>query len=308
MRWPIAVLLVLTLSACGTAGSSGPGGTTPGGTGSSASASATAGETGTAGPTASTTSGHQQSPGTGVSALQDAVQSALQAQARAQVEGADVSWPQCPPGTGIPQKQGKGAPMPLPSARFVVLGLTNGPGFYPNPCLADQAAWARSHHLQVGVYSVVSTPQPGDPGQSPFDSGYQQALFNLRTMRSAGIESPGVWVDVENVPGFDWPALPAANADVVKGAVQAYQDHGMKVGVYSTRSLWQHVVGDLRLGLPEWRAAGQTSLEEAVRRCGAATSFQGGSAVLTQWVDGERDRDVTCPGSAGALSLWFHQY
>lgn len=198
--------------------------------------------------------------------------------------------------------------MPLTSARFVVLGLTNGPGFYANPCLATQVAWAKSHHLQVGVYSVVSTPQPGQPGRSPFDSGYQQALFNLRTMQAVGLESPGVWVDVENVPAFDWPADTAANADVVKGAVQGYRDHGMQVGVYSTPSLWRRVVGDLRLSLPEWRAAGETSSAEALRRCGTATSIQGGGGLLAQWVDAGRDRDVTCPGSAGALPLWFHQY
>lgn len=295
----LAILgLVLVLSGCGAARSGGLGTSSPSGSGYST--------TGSASPQSA--SGDVQSPGAGVSQLQGAVQSALQQQAQQQAEGADVSWPQCPPGTGIPQKQGKGAPMPLPSAAFVVIGLTNGPGFHPNPCLGDQAAWAKSHHLQVGVYSVVSTPQPGDPGRTPFDSGYQQALFNLRTMKTAGLESPGVWVDVENVPDFDWPADTAANAQVVRGAVQAYRDHGLKVGVYSTRSLWQHVVGGLRLGLPEWRAAGQTSSAEALRRCDAATSFEGGAALLTQWVDAGRDRDLTCPGSAGALSLWFHQY
>lgn len=298
----LAILgLVLVLSACGVSTTGGLDTPSPSGSGYSTSLGTTS--TGVASPSSA-----PESPGAGVSALQDAVQSALAAQAKAQVEGADVSWPQCPPGTGIPQKQGQGAPMPLPTARFVVLGLTNGPGFYPNPCLADQVAWAKSHHLQVGVYSVVSTPQPDQPGRSPFDSGYQQALYNLRTMQGAGLEARGIWVDVENVPGFDWPADPAANAEVVQGAVKAYQDKGLRVGFYSTPSLWRHVVGGLTLGLPEWRAAGQTSSEEAVRRCGTATSFQGGSAVLTQWVEAGRDRDLTCPGSTGALSLWFHQY
>ena len=57
------------------------------------------------------------------------------------VLGADISWPQCPRGMGIPQKQGQGSPMPLDAARYVILGLTNGPGFYANPCLASQVAW-----------------------------------------------------------------------------------------------------------------------------------------------------------------------
>jgi hypothetical protein len=67
-------------------------------------------------------------------------------------------------------------------------------------------------------------------------------------------------------------------------------------------------VGDLRLGLPEWRPAGSRGRAEALRRCDGAWMFQGGAAVLGQWVEGDRDRDVTCPGQSAYLSLWFHQY
>lgn len=242
--------------------------------------------------------------------------------AQGPVEGADAGWPQCPAGMGIPQKRSHGAPMPLESARFVVLGLTNGPGFYPNPCLADQVAWAKQRHLMVGAYSVISYPEKRHfdefGGQGPFEPrstlgrlaniGYQQALFNIRTLQSAGLDVPAVWLDVEPVTGFDWPADTEANAAVVHGAAKAYADQGLAVGVYSTIALWQRVVGDLRLGLPEWRAAGQTSRAEALRRCGAERMFQGGAAVLTQWVEGARDHDVTCPGGSTYLSLWFHQY
>jgi hypothetical protein len=238
------------------------------------------------------------------------------------VEGGDVSWPQCPKGMGIPQKRSEGAPMPLPSARFVVLGLTNGPGFYPNPCLADQVAWVKRRHLLAGAYSVVSFPERrhlaelGDQG--PFEPrsalgrlaniGYQQALFNVRTMQAAGLEVPAVWLDVEPVSHFEWTPDPEKNAAVVRGAAKAYADQGLTVGVYSTVSLWERVVGDLRLALPEWRAAGETSRAEALRRCRPDRMFQGGTAVLTQWVEAGRDRDVTCPGGSTYLSLWFHQY
>jgi hypothetical protein len=241
---------------------------------------------------------------------------------RGPVEGADVSWPQCPRGMGIPQKRSQGAPMPLGSARFVVLGLTNGPGFYPNPCLADQVTWAKRRHLLAGAYSVISYPEKrhfaefGDQG--PFEGrstlgrlaniGYQEALFNLRTMQAADLQVPAVWLDVEPVTHFEWTADPEKNAAVVRGAAKAYADQGLTVGVYSTVSLWQRVVGDLRLGLPEWRAAGETSRAEALRRCRPDRMFQGGTAVLTQWVEAGRDRDVTCPGGSTYLSLWFHQY
>ncbi|MCW2756586.1 MAG: hypothetical protein JWO46_332 [Nocardioidaceae bacterium] len=239
-----------------------------------------------------------------------------------QIEGADISWPQCPPGTGIPEKQGKGLPMPLDSAKFVVLGLTNGPGFTPNPCLADQVAFVKQRKLLAAAYSVVSYPSAAAlrqyGGIGPYDAGtpvgrlsnagYQQAVFNVATMRRVGLGSPVVWIDVEPVPLFDWPSDKAANAAVVQGAARGYQDAGLAIGAYSTTSLWERVVGDLRLGIPEWRAAGNTSREEALRRCGPERRFQGGLPVLTQWVDGSRDRNVTCPGTSVHMEVWFHQY
>ncbi|MCW2761896.1 MAG: hypothetical protein JWR85_2097 [Marmoricola sp.] len=236
--------------------------------------------------------------------------------------GADISWPQCPKGMGIPQKRSQGSPMPIDAARYVIIGLTNGPGFYPNPCLASQTAWAKSRKLMVAAYSVISTPRPGDletyGNEGPFDSasrlgalsnvGYQQAKFNLATMARAGLQTPIVWLDVEPVPEFDWPADPASNAAVVRGAARGYTDSGFGIGAYSTQALWAHVVGELRLGIPEWRAAGQTSRAEALRRCGVERMFQGGQAVLGQWVEDGRDQNVTCPGTSAQMGRWFHQY
>ena len=59
------------------------------------------------------------------------------------VTGADVSWPNCPVGLGIPERRTLGLPLPRADARFVVVGLTNGPAFTPNPCLAAQVAGQR---------------------------------------------------------------------------------------------------------------------------------------------------------------------
>ncbi len=241
---------------------------------------------------------------------------------RGPVLGGDISWPQCPKGMGIPQKQGQGSPMPVDEARFVVLGLTNGPGFYPNPCLASQVAWVKSRKLMAAAYSVISTPQQGDLAtygkKGPYDGGtklgalsnvgYQQAKFNLATMQRAGLQSPIVWLDVEPVPEFDWGTDTAANAAVVSGAARGYTDSGYTIGAYSTQALWQHVVGGLRLNVPEWRAAGQTSRAEALRRCGPERMFQGGRGVLGQWVEAGRDMNVTCPGTNAQLPRFFHQY
>jgi hypothetical protein len=235
------------------------------------------------------------------------------------VLGADASWPQCPKGMGIPQKQSKGAPMPTNAAEFVVLGLTNGPSFTPNPCLADQLQWARDRDLMVGAYAVVSWPSAAQlktvGGKGPYDgatrlgalrnAGYQAALFTIGTMRDAGLRTPAVWIDVEPVPDFEWSADLEANAAVVEGTARAYRDAGLRIGYYSVKSLWKRVVGDLRVNAPEWRAAGQTSLTAALDRCGEDWSFGGGHAVMAQWVEDERDRNVTCPGHGGRLGEWF---
>ncbi len=235
------------------------------------------------------------------------------------VLGADVSWPQCPVGMGIPERRTLGLPPPLPSARYVVIGLTNGPAFTDNPCLADQVASARGTGRATAAYAVTSYPDSatlaatGDEG--PYDgdttggalgnSGYAQARFGVGEIKRAGLVTPVVWVDVEPVADFEWSTDLAANAAVVRGVVLGYQDAGYEVGVYSTPYLWETIVGDLELGLPEWRAAGQTSRAEALARCGPEWSIQGGEPVLGQWVEAGRDLNVTCPGVSADLSRWF---
>lgn len=236
--------------------------------------------------------------------------------------GADLSWPQCPKGMGIPEKRTQGQPLPTDAAEFWIIGLTNSPSFTVNPCLADQVALARDRGLLVAAYAIVSFPDDrtvrelGDDG--PFDGGmrlgrlrnvgYQAALFNLASMAEAGLPSPIVWVDVEPVPSFPWSSDPVANAAVVEGTLRGYRDGGVRTGFYSLPSLWQQVVGDARFGGPEWRAAGQTSMEEALRRCRDDWSFQGGPGVIGQWVEDNRDRNVTCPGEIRDPSRWFHQF
>lgn len=238
------------------------------------------------------------------------------------VLGADISWPQCPKGMGIPEKRSLGLPMPVEEAEFVVIGLTNGPGFTPNPCLADQVAWVQERELMASAYAVASYPDAATlekyAWDGPYDGsrlvgrlrnvGYQQARFNIDSLVDSGLQTPIVWIDVEPVPLFEWSSDPVANAAVVEGAARAYTEAGYTIGVYSTPYLWEGVVGRFRLGVPEWRAAGQTSREEALSRCGDDWSIQGGRAVLGQWVADSRDHNITCPDIALDLGRWFHRY
>ncbi|GAB6985962.1 hypothetical protein [Nocardioides pyridinolyticus] len=93
-----------------------------------------------------------------------------------------------------------------------------------------------------------------------------------------------------------------------RGGGARLADAGYEVGIYSTPALWAGVVADLALGLPEWRAAGETSRAEARERCGDDWSIQGGRAVLGQWLEDQRDHNITCPGVSARLGRWFQQY
>ncbi|MGA8258356.1 MAG: hypothetical protein WB767_17440 [Nocardioides sp.] len=237
------------------------------------------------------------------------------------VLGADISWPQCPKGLGIPEKPTQGSPLPVAEARFVIVGLTNGPGFYPNPCLADQVSYVRSRGLMLGAYAVASFPEAARVArhgtEGPYDgstrlgalanTGFQQARFNVASMKRAEFLTPAVWIDVEPVPSFEWSGDLEANAAVVAGVARGYEEAGYRIGIYSTPFLWEGVVGDLELGVPEWRAAGQTSASEALDRCGDDWVIQGGQALIGQWVQDNRDMNLTCPGFTD-LAAWFHQY
>jgi hypothetical protein len=238
------------------------------------------------------------------------------------VRGADVSWPQCPKGMGIPGRKGLGLPMPTTLAQFVVVGLTNGPGFTRNPCLATQVAWAKARGLQTAAYSVVSYPTgwqlrhyahrgpyAGTTRRSKLRNvGYAQAVANIVSLRAVGLSVPHVWVDVESYPFRPWSRSVLDNRAVVRGALKAYADAGLTTGIYSTTLQFPAIVGRVQWGLPEWHTAGPRSRDAALAKC-AESPFQGGPVVLAQWWTSRADHDLTCPAhTATAFSRFFTSF
>ncbi|MBA2769812.1 MAG: hypothetical protein H0U35_11925 [Sporichthyaceae bacterium] len=224
--------------------------------------------------------------------------------------GADISWPNCPKGMGIPSRRTKGLPMPLDSAAFAIVGLTNGPGFVRNPCLADQVAWVREEQRWHGAYAMTTFPRkrertayggsgpwaPDAPWAALTNTGYAQALFNVASMREVAMDVPLVWVDVEPYPTHPWSGSRRANRAVIRGVVRGYEDSGYRVGFYSYRGGWRAVVGNWRKSAyPTWYPVGAEpdGYVQARSRC-RLPSFSGGPVMLGQWVDGDRDRNVTC--------------
>lgn len=226
--------------------------------------------------------------------------------------GADASWPNCPKGMGIPSRKTLGLPMPKRHAKFVILGLTNGPGFYPNPCISRQVNWARNRGIYVGTYAMTTYPKRqqlreyGVQGPWPTstlrdrlrNAGYAQAEFNLATMQRVGLQTPFMWVDVEPYAVAPWTSKRKRNKAVLDGVLRGYTDAGMEVGLYTSPTPYRDIIGNARYGLPEWRTAGghpwsNTDYSDARRMCGAS-SVQGGPVLIAQWWDTKRDYDLLC--------------
>ena len=239
------------------------------------------------------------------------------------VRGQDISWPQCPKGMGIASRPTQGKPMPASTAKFVIVGLTNGPAFTPNPCLAKQAAWVKAHHVYAAPYAVISYPSAatlakyGHSGPYKGDTlnsrlrnvGWSQGQYNLARMRAAGLTAPFIWADVEVPPTGPWSSSRSGNKAVFDGALAAYKAAHIRVGLYTTRSQWSSIMGSPRYGLAEWHTTGPSSLTTAKKAC-TATSFNGGRTVLAQWWTTLNDYNVMCPGydTVAAMKQYFHKF
>ena len=222
--------------------------------------------------------------------------------------GGDISWPQCPKGMGIPSRRSQGQPMPQASATFVVMGLTNGPGFYPNPCLASQVAWVKARHLWAAAYSVITYPTTAQlatyGGTGTLATrlrrvGSAQAAFNVATMGEVGLRVPMVWVDVEPYRVAPWSKSVAGNNAVIDGVLAGYKAAGLRSGIYSYDGGWKQITGGRSLpSLPTWVPVGPRGRSAAAARC-AVKSFTGGPTWMTQWTGNSRDYDLTCAGITG---------
>lgn len=225
--------------------------------------------------------------------------------------GNDISWPNCPIGVG---DRSLGLPMPASTAHFVVVGLTNGPGFTRNPCLASQVRWAKTRHKWLAAYAVLSYPTPaqlsayGGAGSATtrlYRTGVAQANRNVAAMRKAGLSTPVLWVDVEPVKLAPWSRSTTGNNAVLNGAVAAYKAAGLRVGFYSYAYGWKEITGGRRLAAyPTWVPSGGATRASAAARC-SRTSFSGGPVAMGQWTYAQRDHNVTCGGVARSMRSWF---
>ena len=240
------------------------------------------------------------------------------------VRGADISWPNCPTGMGVPGRRTKGLPLPTAKAQYIVIGLTNGRAFTRNPCLAQHLEVARTRDLPVSAYTMLSYPNAAERAahgtSGPFGTatypdrianvGYAQAAFALDTMAAAGFPSPFVWIDVEPRAERRWSRVVANNQALIRGALQAATDRGIGSGIYTYALAWRQITGGMILDVPLWAPGHSRArtfsgrMRQTVESC-ARVGFTGGPLVLTQWVWRNRDHNVTCPAiESVATPLW----
>ncbi|MHB8295959.1 MAG: hypothetical protein ACYDH5_15345 [Acidimicrobiales bacterium] len=211
--------------------------------------------------------------------------------------GYDISWPQC--GSAYP-----GAPFTV-----AIVGVNGGRPFTTNPCLASEAAWAgQGLNLYVNMSAPSGTSASealtgpagactsGDLTCQAYNYGYKAAAYSVAAARSAGLTASSWWMDVET--GNAWyyhinVANPTAlDAQVLGGAIRAFNASGITVGIYSTPSQWGTIAGNYNPGLPSWQATGvATSRPQAW--C-SSQSFAGGPTWLVQDSVGSFDGDYAC--------------
>jgi hypothetical protein len=240
------------------------------------------------------------------------------------VRGADISWPNCPKGLGVPGRRTQGLPLPTAKAQFFVIGLTNGRAFTRNPCLAGHLQAARERGVPVSAYTMLSYPnaveREAHGTSGPFGSatyadrianvGYAQAAFALDTMAAAEFPSPFVWIDVEPRAERRWSRTVANNQALIGGALRAAADRGVGSGIYTYALAWQQITGGMTLDVPLWAPGHSRSRTFAgrmrqTRESCSRVGFTGGPLVMTQWVWRNRDHNVTCPAiEAVTTPLW----
>ena len=204
--------------------------------------------------------------------------------------GYDISWPQC--GGAYP-----------PSSPVAVVGVNGGSAFTVNPCFGSEAAWGGPG---LTVYLNLNSPQGSDSsqwGQGPagncalgdlacasYNFGYNTTKDSVTVSRFAG-HNPGTWwLDVET--GNYWTSDPAANDQVIAGAIAAVRDVGGNAAIYSTAYQWNQIAGGYVPSVPVWYPTGQATSTPGSWCSGS--SFAGGPVYLVQSAAGPYDGDYSC--------------
>ena len=128
--------------------------------------------------------------------------------------------------------------------------------------MPGQAARLGAGKAGHAVYINTGYPGTGDP------VGYGRKLVDDAVARehAAGVTGTDVWwLDVETVN--TWAGTVQENATVLDSMAARLQELGVRVGIYSTPSMWTEIAGTWEPGLPVWFATGPGTQAGATPSC-----------------------------------------
>lgn len=232
--------------------------------------------------------------------------------------GNDVSWPQC--GKSLPKGQ-----------LFGIVGVNGGLANTNNPCFSTELTWANNSlgtTKQPKAALYVNTANPGDvtptvadwpknnvdavnstTDTDPYGActggddlacswqyGYNMANLDANTRNVPSPQTYTWYLDVET--GNSWTNDTAKNAADLEGMTTYFQNIGAVVGLYSTSSQWNAIVGshgntDNLNNLISW-LPGARSFSGAQADCGLPPLTVNGKVTVTQYVSKQTDYDVSC--------------
>lgn len=239
--------------------------------------------------------------------------------------GYDISYPQC--GKRLPTDH-----------YFAIVGVNGGTAASYNACLTQQLIWAKGaktdpNSKQPKIQLYVNTANPAQDtaynwinwpttGNTPYGAcsgvrnndlacswqyGWNRSVeaeaYFISKAQAAGISTNTSdytwWLDVETMNSWQTGSGLEKNRAAIEGFAAYYQSKSENVGLYSTKTQWEQIVGVTLLtngnlvGLPNWRPSG-ASLANAKTNCNLASLTSGGYILLTQYVVKSLDHNHSC--------------
>ncbi len=212
----------------------------------------------------------------------------------------DVSFPECD-GTYTP-----------PSGALIV-GVNGGRAYTQNRCFDRQLQWALDRGVTPDLYMNINYPKgpsvvwatngprgacaSADEMCRAYNYGYNAAGYADRVASPRLANPRAWWLDVETANY--WSPNQAANAQVIQGAIDYWNQHNKPVGIYSVNFMWQKIAGSYAPGLPNWVAQVNAAIP-AMSYCSSGFAFGGGTVAMVQSWDGHHDIDYSCGGAPAA--------
>jgi hypothetical protein len=177
----------------------------------------------------------------------------------------------------------------------------------PNPCIAQEAAWAGGGlDLYIFLtYGASGANEPGCGGNAACNYGFQAAQYAFSYAASQGVDPyVGWWLDIECTSNCgDWSGSAGSNDQVINGAMIELRGLGINtVGVYTSELTWNQIAGSWDPSVPVWVAwwtdnPGANCVEAYPYAAQNGASLPAGGIAITQYTDdaaGGFDGDYAC--------------